>query len=315
MQQAIQPESQAIHEYTNALCSVCIATYDRPHLLAKLLHSLLQQQLDPGTGMEIIVVDNDAQQSAKAVVESIHQPRFPIIYAAEPRKNISHARNKSVQLASGDYILFIDDDETASEVWVASMLNAVKTHEAAGAFGRVISDFHQNTPEWMKTVYLFNIPTSQTGSPATHFKTGNCLIRASLLKSEEGPFDPKYGVTGGEDSDLFSRLRQQNYHFIYCYEGSVYEFIPPERTTIDWILKRAYRTGNIYGRRNIDLANNRLIIRGKMLVSSVVKMLGCLFLMVVYLPNQEKRWHWFFKLAANAGLAVSVFDVKIDGYK
>ncbi|MCI0714044.1 MAG: glycosyltransferase [Chloroflexi bacterium] len=296
------------------LCSVCIATYHRPHLLARLLDSLLQQQLDPGTTLEIIVVDNDAQQSAKAVVEGIDQPRFPIVYAVEPRKNISHARNKCVQLARGEYILFIDDDETAGKTWVASMLDAVKTHEADGVFGRVISDFHDETPEWMKSVYLFNIPTLQTGSPARYFTVGNCLVKASLLKTEDGPFDKAYGIMGGEDMHLFSRLRQQGKHFIYCYEGWVAEFVPPERTRVDWILKRAYRTGNLFGRRSIELADNRLMMRGKILATGVVKMFGCLLLTALHLPNKEKRWHWFFKTAANSGLAVSVFNVKIAGY-
>jgi succinoglycan biosynthesis protein ExoM len=260
------------------------------------------------------VVDNDAQQSAKAVVDSIQQPRFPIVYAVEPRKNISHARNKSVELASGEYILFIDDDETASETWVASMLGAVKTHEADGVFGRVISDFHNETPEWMKSVYLFNIPTLQTGCPARYFTVGNCLVKASLLKTKDGPFDEAYGITGGEDMHLFSRLRQQDKRLIYCYEGWVAEFVPPERTRVGWILKRAYRTGNLFGRRSIELADNRLITRGKILTASVAKMIGCLLLIAIHLLNREKRWHWFFKAAANAGLAASAFNVKIDGY-
>lgn len=297
------------------LCSVCIATYRRPQLLAKLIESLLQQTLAAHIGLEVIVVDNDAEASARAIVQCFENAKYPIIYSVEPRKNISHARNKGVQLCTGDYILFIDDDETASQEWVSSLLHTLHAFEADGVFGRVISDFHPETAEWVKSIYLFNRPGPATGSTAHATRTSNCLIKAALIQKDiHGPFDESYGITGGEDTHLFGRLRQKGARFVNCYEGWVAEFIPLERTQKRWILKRAYRTGNLFGRRKIELAQQKYRARSGNVVVGLLNMLLGIALTIVYLPSQKKRWHWFLKTAANWGRLLSTFDVRVNGY-
>jgi succinoglycan biosynthesis protein ExoM len=295
-------------------CSICIATYRRPYLLRQLLESLLRQQLDDGIRVEIIVVDNDAEQSAKELVESFQDARFPIIYAVESRKKISLARNKGVELAHGDYLLFIDDDETASERWLSTMLETLHKHNADAVIGRVISDFHSDTPEWIKSVYLFNRPVVSTGSRPGYLSTANCLVKVSVFKSEQALFDERFGITGGEDSHLFHRLLQKGKHFVYSGEAKVNEFIPPERTKTKWMLKRAYRTGNIYGRITIELAENKALERVKTFVSGLIRLIASLVLMLIHLPFINKRWHWLLKAAANCGRMLSAFNVKISGY-
>ena len=48
-------------------CSICIATYKRPILLKKLLESLFAQKVSEEISLEIIVVDNDAKETAKEI--------------------------------------------------------------------------------------------------------------------------------------------------------------------------------------------------------------------------------------------------------
>jgi succinoglycan biosynthesis protein ExoM len=95
--------------------SVCIATYRRAERLAAVLDDLTRLTRLPD---EVVVVDNDAAASARPVVE--HRLRegapFPIRYAVQPVKNISLTRNKTVELAGGDWLAFIDDDERAPPV-------------------------------------------------------------------------------------------------------------------------------------------------------------------------------------------------------
>lgn len=297
-----------------ASCSICIATYRRPYLLKQLLDSLLRQQLNAGIRVEIIVVDNDTEQSAKEIVENFQEARFPIIYAVEPRKNISHARNKGVELAGGDYLLFIDDDETASEHWLSTMLETLHRHQADIVIGRVISDFHSDTPEWVKRIFLFNRPIVRTGTMPGSLSTANCLVKASVFKSEQAVFDERFGLTGGEDSYLFHSLCQKGKHIVYAREAEVNEFIPPERTKAQWMLKRAYRTGNIYGRICIELAENKALERVKNFAASLSRLIASSFLTLVHLPFVSKRWHWLLKTASNYGRMLSTFNVKIDGY-
>ena len=80
--------------------SVCIATYRRPVMLDLLLGDMAAQTLRPA---QIVVVDNDAQGSARAVVEArraaFAAQGVALDYAIQPEKNISLTRNMTVSLA------------------------------------------------------------------------------------------------------------------------------------------------------------------------------------------------------------------------
>ena len=90
--------------------AVCIATYRRAERLDALLDDLLKQDLLPAA---IVVVDNDAQGTARATVER-HRGRacaYPIHYDIQPARNIALTRNRTVELAaSAEWLAFIDDD-------------------------------------------------------------------------------------------------------------------------------------------------------------------------------------------------------------
>ena len=56
---------------------VCIASYKRPQLLAKLLSCLAGQNLPDGVTMAAIVVDNDPAGSARSAVEAAMAAGLP----------------------------------------------------------------------------------------------------------------------------------------------------------------------------------------------------------------------------------------------
>src|SRR5713226_3939674 len=101
------------------LISVCICTYHRPRQLKQLLQCLDQQATKGLFNFSIVVVDNDAGQSARSVVELwAERLSVPIVYGVEPRQSIALARNASVGLATGGLVAFVDDDEEPSSNWL-----------------------------------------------------------------------------------------------------------------------------------------------------------------------------------------------------
>ena len=89
--------------------SVCIATYRRAPRLASLLDDLKRQTLLPD---EVVIVDNDEAGSARPVVEqAMVDAPFTLRYETQPVKNISLTRNRTVALAHGEWLAFVDDDE------------------------------------------------------------------------------------------------------------------------------------------------------------------------------------------------------------
>lgn len=228
---------------------VCAATYRRTELLATLLDSLENQTLDEGVRLRIVVVDNDAETTAREVVAKFAaRSRWPVVYDVEPEKNIAKARNRALAHAQGEYLIFIDDDEYASPDWLMRMLNASQAYDADVVFGPVLAVYPEGTPDWIKRGGFFDRPRMSTGTRLPHGATNNTLVRMDYIRQSGAMFNSDYGLTGGEDIDFFWNLGQQGARMVWCDEALVWEPVSRDRMRIGWLMGRALRGGQMVGR-------------------------------------------------------------------
>jgi succinoglycan biosynthesis protein ExoM len=177
------------------------------------LTSLGRQILPDNVTLQIIVVDNDCDESAGRIVfRHCDTTHMTFQYFVQPIRNISLARNMAVANAGGDSLLFIDDDGIADRGWAGALLLASAEYDADAVFGPVVPGF---------------IPQTETGTEAPVTWMGNCLAKAAILKSVPGPFDPE---CGGEDTELFDRLRRKGARLIYSNEAHVFELCQTDIT-------------------------------------------------------------------------------------
>lgn len=224
--------------------SICICTFRRPDGLLRLLRSLAR--LDPSSPRhEIIVVDNDAARSGAAAVEQARAEGVAVAYLVEPRRGIARARNRSVAPARGEFVAFIDDDEEADPLWLVQLCTEVARHGADGGVGPVLPRFHDQTPAWLVAGGFYDRPRPPTGTVLGRqgARTGNALVRRAQLMALRGPFDEGYALSGGEDTDLFTRLRARGCRIIAVDTAIVHEHLPPNRTTVGWLLRRRFLVG------------------------------------------------------------------------
>jgi succinoglycan biosynthesis protein ExoM len=229
---------------TDHIC-VCICTYKRAEMLAHLIQRLEVQHTDGRFVYSAVVVDNDAALSAQPVVEALSETcSFPIRYFSEPERNIALARNRSVQAAKADFVAFIDDDEFPPDNWLLTLYEACSTYRADGVLGPVKPTYSQPPPAWVVRGKFYEKGNSQTGDVLQwqQTRTSNALLHASIFADPTNRFRRELG-TGGEDRDLFKRLIDQNYRFVWCEQAFVYETTPPERLTRRYMLRRAFVRG------------------------------------------------------------------------
>ena len=235
------------------LVSICVATYQRPEGLKRLMAGLdrliFTKLAQPQ--IEIILVDNDPTCSAKAVFEQLQlQFRWSLKYFSEPQRGISYVRNKAVAEASdaADFILFIDDDEVPEPAWLDELLMAQQAYNADVVAGPSLPFFAvPDTPEWVVKGKFFEAPRFATGHLLQYAGTNNVLIRAQILRAMDKVFDDRFAITGGEDTHLFMRLHQTGYKLIWADLAVVHEWIPQSRINVAWILQRGYRSYSTYG--------------------------------------------------------------------
>lgn len=110
--------------------SVVIPTCDRPQLLRQAVESVLSQSLPP---REIIVVDNGVSP-----VETLSLPNNPIInlIRALPRFGVSQARNLGAILSTGEYVAFLDDDDTWDVDYLKGVRNCLGNNRVSIVLGR-----------------------------------------------------------------------------------------------------------------------------------------------------------------------------------
>ncbi len=231
------------------LISICVATYKRPELLSELLYSIKNLVVPQNYLLEVIIVDNDKNCSAEPVIIDFRREvNFGLKYFVQPEKNISLTRNVAIEKASGELIAFIDDDETADKRWLVNLYNCLINFNADGVFGLVVPRFDEGISERFKRREYYFSRMDETGSIARYMFTGSVLLKSDLLKKNKIYFDPAYGLTGGEDSDFFNRLKLRGAKFVNCREAISYEFIGKERTKLSFFLKRNMRGGQTYSR-------------------------------------------------------------------
>jgi succinoglycan biosynthesis protein ExoM len=226
---------------------VCVCTFRRPALLARLLSKLAQQESEGLFDFSVVVVDNDERQSGRAAVGAFaRSSQIRIRYHVEPVQNIALARNRAVANADGEFVGFIDDDEIPPERWLLTLYGALVKYGSDGVLGPVLPNFDQSPPAWVLKGHFFDRPVHPTGEVLDwrNTRTGNALLRRALFAAGRPWFDPSFG-SGGEDRDLFRRLIADGNVFVWCNEASVYETIPPSRWKRIVLIKRALLRGKM----------------------------------------------------------------------
>jgi succinoglycan biosynthesis protein ExoM len=226
--------------------SVCICTYKRPELLRRLLDKLRDQETGGQFTYSIVVVDNDAAESAKTTVQDVaSSSRILIRYCMQPQQNISLTRNMAVANADGDFLVFIDDDEFPIPQWLFFLFKTCNEYNVDGVLGPVRRHFDEQPPDWIIKGDFYERPIEPTGSavPWQDGRTGNVILKKELFANQPEPFKPEF--RGGEDTDFFRRMIDLGHKFIWSAEAIAYETVPPSRWNRKFMLKRALLRGAV----------------------------------------------------------------------
>ncbi len=298
------------HSEKQIVCSVCVATFKRPELLRKLIQSLFYQKKIDEILLEIIIVDNDVEKSAKEIVaEFSDTSSITISYYEQPIRNISLTRNMALDNSSGQFIAILDDDETADQYWIRNLIDTSVKFNADAVFGYVIPVFDPDIALWKRQREIYFLPLGKTGDPPLFCYTTNCLIKADKVNKINLRFDPKYGLTGGEDSVFFDLLSKYQSKYVVCREAISYEVVPQYRTELKFICNRYFQKGNNEGR----IINDTVHSKFQKIIKLIKSLLGIGFYGLqsfILLPIRKKWIFGLIRLYYYSGLFLSIFKLK-----
>ena len=204
--------------------SVVIPTYNRLPILEKCLRALEQQRLDaPISAYEVVVVDDGSTDDTVPWLLR-HSAQFPHVrLVQQDHGGPAEGRNRGVDHARGDVIVFIDSDLVVTDTFLISHARQLEqTWQQRGdhlcfTYGAVINtaNFDDPTAE----------PHKLSDLSWAYFATGNVAIDREVLE-RSGLFDTRFRLYGWEDLELGERLRRMGVVLVRCPEAVGYHWHP-----------------------------------------------------------------------------------------
>ncbi|MFN7104354.1 MAG: glycosyltransferase family 2 protein, partial [Pseudorhizobium sp.] len=216
---------------------VAVCTFRRPALRQTLL-SLFALSVPPGVKVRLIVADNDAAPSARALVEDMRPASpFDIEYVHCPKSNISIARNACLNACAADYLAFIDDDEVALPVWLDELYRSILAAKADAVLGPVEAIYDHAAPAWMRHGdFHSTMPVWVSGAIKTGY-TCNVIMDMGSRHISGRRFDLSLGQSGGEDTQFFSAMTDGGGVIAFAPAAVLREPVPSSRASFSWLCK------------------------------------------------------------------------------
>ncbi len=195
--------------------SVVIPTHNRSDALGQTLSKLAEQQFDKT--WEVVVVNHRCTDDTDEVVG---RQVFPVPLRLVHRQDtpgVAAARNAGGRAATGDYLLFLDDDILVEPDFLQRHTDALLAHPGCWIMGQLM-----NLPEQERTPFgrfrrtLFSYDPPDSPLTESHGMTGQSISMPRADFERLGGFDESFSIASVEDFDLAMRANKLGIKILYA---------------------------------------------------------------------------------------------------
>lgn len=228
--------------------SIIVCTYNRDKYLYGALQCIAENGY-PTDAYEIVLVNNMSTDNTEGECQRF-QNDYPTVnfrYFVETQQGLSFARNRGIKESRGEILLFLDDDSYTQPNYLINLQHQLEAFPNADAFGGKIDPVFESgePPKWLSKWNYSWVSAIDMGDKVCPFEGKAFPIGANMgiskaMLSKIGVFNTELGrskknLMGGEEKDLFERIRQQGGSIYYFPDVVVQHVIPPSRTTKDYV--------------------------------------------------------------------------------
>ena len=255
----------------NELVTCITPTYNRSKLLKEAIESTIAQTYQ---NWELIIVDDGSTDDTEEVVNQYIKKDNRIKYFKNPQKGGSAARNYGVNIAKGEYIAFLDDDDVSLPHRFESQLNAMK--KSGSRF--IVSGYRVMSRLSNKVIGETKVELKGKGAGFP----SRWMVKKELLDNVGG-FDEEFPSM--QEIELSYRIAE---HETYALHGDIVTIL--------------YKTNNSVSRRKNDAPIGKLLLlekyKNKMHPIEAASWYYSVA-MSYYAINDNKNAYDYFKLAAD----------------
>lgn len=233
--------------------SIIVITYKRLAELKESLNKLLEENEDFD---ELILIDNHSEDGTKEYVEELAGRESKLkAYFLEENLGVAGGRNYAIQKATGDILIFLDDDAIFEK---KGMISAVKEHlekdvsKKIGVLAFRIVNYYTNSMRTEEIPFTDkNLDMTVPRLTSAYIGAGHAIRKEVFKECGLYPKDYFYGV---EELDLSFRVINHNYEIWYWPKATVlHKQVVAGRVTNQnkWIM--AFRNRMLTSYRYLDL--------------------------------------------------------------
>jgi glycosyltransferase involved in cell wall biosynthesis len=228
--------------------TVAIPTYNRADFLRQALAGIVTQQF-PREHFEVLVIDNNSTDHTRAVVHEFAGGHPAPRFVQERKQGLDYARNRAIDEARGEIILFGDDDILVRPDWIAQMavaLLADRGRHIGAVGGEVIPVFPHGLPDWVREWHsplAFRVDAGPL--EPRHSPMGANLAFPKWVFEQVGKFHTKLDRAAGNyfsggDAEMIRRVRAAGFEVWFNPAASVQHQMPASRTTFRYASRHAF---------------------------------------------------------------------------
>ena len=229
------------------LVSIIMLNFNGEQHLKRCIPAIIRNTIYPN--YELVVVDNGSEDGSVEYLESMRRRMHLRIVRNRADAGYAAASNRGIEAASGQYVLFLNNDTEPLEGWLGEMISCMERHPGTGAVGsKLIYPFRPgldnqgDAPEPDFTIQHMGVrfrrerdfirpyhvgkgldpadprACAEARVPAV---TGACMLTTREVLGKTGLFDENYRF-GFEDIELCLRIRKAGYGIYYCPSSALF---------------------------------------------------------------------------------------------
>ena len=179
--------------------SVVVPTYNRGDVISRAIESVLQQTYQD---YELIIVDDGSTDDTSEVVGNFDDPRIEYMY--QQNQGANAARNKGIRHAKGEYISFLDSDDTLHPEHLEKIVNKFKMNDGFNSLCtgyRIIQE--ESIIDVSSVKRTISISDVNTGNNIGGF---SCISVKACIFTKVGKLDED--LPACQDIDFYLRILQ-----------------------------------------------------------------------------------------------------------
>lgn len=211
----------------NPKISVIVPIYNVEKYLEKCISSLLDQSF---TDFELILVNDGSPDNCGKICDKFKEKDSRITVLHLENGGVCRARNKGMELATGDFYVFVDSDDWVEKDYLKDFVDHIEDEETL-----IIQDCNRDNDEKSEThffgfqnkSFVLKEDFGKLFHENAHYVPGgypwNKLYSAKIIKENNLQFDPAIKLADDEkwNFEYFVHLKKMkfidkaNYHYIY----------------------------------------------------------------------------------------------------